>query len=250
VETNWPSETASRVKRLTNSGGALTPGLIAAMRRTFPNAELVPMYGLTEAFRSTYLPPDMVTQHPTSMGMAIPFAEILVVRPDGTETCTDEPGELVHAGPLVAKGYWQDEDRSAERFRAAPASSQYGGLAVWSGDTVRRDASGLLYFIGREDEMMKVSGNRISPTEVEDASSASGLVAESVAIGVADERLGQRIILVARAREGADQDALMPYLKKELPSFMVPSQIVWRADLPRNANGKLDRAGLKAEFAI
>src|SRR3546814_3335973 len=84
------------------------------------------------------------------MGRAIPYAEILVCRPDGTITADDEPGELVHCGPLVAQGYWRDAERTAERFRPAPPASAYGGTAVWSGDTVRRDAEGLLYFVGRD----------------------------------------------------------------------------------------------------
>src|SRR3546814_10904991 len=102
------------------------------------------------------------------MGTAIPFAEILVMRPDGSPAADDEPGELVHAGPLVAQGYWRDPERTAQRFRPAPLSSRYGGVAVWSGDTVRRDAEGLLSFVGREDSMIKSAGNRISPTEIED----------------------------------------------------------------------------------
>ena len=96
VETDWPAETAAQLKRLTNSGGALTPSLIAAMAATFPNADIYPMYGLTEAFRSTYLEPKFVADHPTSMGRAIPHAEILVCRSDGTITADEEPGELVH----------------------------------------------------------------------------------------------------------------------------------------------------------
>ncbi|MBU1824666.1 MAG: AMP-binding protein, partial [Alphaproteobacteria bacterium] len=132
VETEWPAEAAAHLQRLTNSGGALTPSLIDAMRATFPNAEITPMYGLTEAFRSTYLEPKLVADHPTSMGRAIPHAEILVCRPDGTITADEEPGELVHCGPLVAQGYWQDAERTAERFRPAPRASEYGGTAVWS----------------------------------------------------------------------------------------------------------------------
>ncbi len=248
IEADWPTEVVCKLKRLTNSGGALTPGLIDSLSKTFPAAEIFPMYGLTEAFRSTYLDPALVESHPTSMGKAIPFSEILVVSPDGQLTADDEPGELVHAGPLVAQGYWHDEARTAERFRPAPACSHYGGTAVWSGDKVRRDKEGLLYFLGRDDEMIKVSGNRISPTEIEEVAAASGLVAESVAIGVADERLGQAIILIARAMNGADCDSLNAWFKRELPSFMLPKAIIWRDDLPRNANGKLDRAALKAEF--
>jgi acyl-CoA ligase (AMP-forming) (exosortase A-associated) len=249
IEAEWPSATAELIQRVTNSGGALSPNLIAELQRTFPCADLYPMYGLTEAFRSTYLEPSLVKSHPTSMGRAIPFAEILIARTDGSITNDDEPGELVHAGPLVAKGYWQDPSRTAERFKPAPSASRYGGTAVWSGDKVRRDRDGLLYFVGRDDEMIKVSGNRISPTEVEEAAEASGVVAESVALGVSDERLGQAIILVARARDGADRDALAQWFKAEVPAFMAPKQVIWRDALPRNPNGKLDRASIRAEFA-
>jgi acyl-CoA ligase (AMP-forming) (exosortase A-associated) len=244
VEADWPTQAASRLSRLTNSGGALSEILVRKLHQTFENADLYPMYGLTEAFRSTYLDPSLVATHPQSMGRAIPFAEILVVRADGEIAADDEPGELVHAGPLVAQGYWRDPGRTAERFRPAPAGSRSGGLAVWSGDTVRRDAEGLHYFVGRSDEMIKVSGNRISPTEIEDAAVASGATDEAVAIGVPDSRLGQSITLVARGNEGAETQ-LLAYFRAQLPSFMMPARILWASELPRNANGKLDRAALR-----
>ena len=245
TEYHWPAETAARLKRLTNSGGALSAALIERIRSRFPAVDIYPMYGLTEAFRSTYLDPSLVAAHPTSMGAAIPFAEILVVRSDGSVAGDDEPGELVHAGPLVAKGYWHDGLRSAERFRPAPAASTYGGTAVWSGDTVRRDAQGLHYFVGRDDEMIKVSGNRISPSEIEEAVQASGVAREAVAFGIADERLGQAIIVVACGSTD-DEVQLRDHLKYTLPAFMMPSRIIWQGALPRNANGKFDRAAIKA----
>ncbi|HMO74995.1 MAG TPA: acyl-CoA ligase (AMP-forming), exosortase A system-associated [Sphingopyxis sp.] len=248
VESEWPAETAAHLKRLTNSGGALTPSLIDAMRATFPNAEIYPMYGLTEAFRSTYLDPALVADHPTSMGRAIPHAEILVCRPDGSVTADGEPGELVHCGPLVAKGYWQDDERTAERFRPAPPASRFGGMAVWSGDTVRRDADGLLTFVGRDDAMIKTAGNRVSPTEVEEAAVASGTIFEAVAFGVPDARLGAAIILIVRGKADADRGVLTAHLKANLPNFMQPQAIEWRDALPRNANGKLDRVAIAADW--
>jgi len=250
VESEWPADTAALLRRLTNSGGALTPSLIDAMRATFPRADIYPMYGLTEAFRSTYLDPALVAGHPTSMGRAIPHAEILVCRPDGSVTDDDEPGELVHAGPLVAKGYWQDSERTAQRFKPAPATSRYGGIAVWSGDTVRRDKDGLLFFVGRDDAMIKTAGNRVSPTEVEDVAVASGLVYEAVAFGVPDRRLGAAIVLIVRGRVDADPDALGAYLKQNLPNFMQPQAIEWRDELPRNPNGKLDRVAIAAGWKV
>lgn len=247
AELEWPAEIAGKLRRLTNSGGALTRPLVARLRALFPHAALYPMYGLTEAFRSTYLPPALVDDHPDSMGRAIPFAEILVVRPDGSVTDDDEPGELVHCGPLVAQGYWRDADRTAQRFRPAPAASRYGGMAVWSGDTVRRDAQGLLYFVGRDDAMIKSAGNRISPTEIEEAAVAVPGVAEAVALGIADERLGQAVRLLLRGGDRAIIDAVATHLKSELPNFMQPKDIIVLPEFPRNPNGKIDRVALAQE---
>ena len=247
TELDWPADVAGKLQRLTNSGGALTRPLVARLRALFPQADLYPMYGLTEAFRSTYLPPALVDSHPDSMGRAIPFAEILVVRPDGSITDDEEPGELVHCGPLVAQGYWQDAPRTAERFRPAPSASRYGGMAVWSGDTVRRDGQGLLYFVGRDDAMIKSAGNRISPTEIEEAAVAVPGVAEAVALGIADDRLGQAVRLLLRGQGDDVPGAVAAHLKSELPNFMQPRDIVMLDQFPRNPNGKIDRVALARE---
>jgi acyl-CoA synthetase (AMP-forming)/AMP-acid ligase II len=228
VEVDWPADVAASLRRLTNSGGALTPSLIDAMRATFVEADIYPMYGLTEAFRSTWLDPELVAAHPTSMGRAIPHAEILVCRPDGSITADGEAGELVHCGPLVAQGYWRDAERTAERFRAAPAASAWGGIAVWSGDTVRRDGDG--------------------PTEIEDAAVATGMVYEAVAFGVPDARLGAAIQLIVRGKADADREAFAAELRRTLPNFMQPKAVEWREALPRNPNGKLDRVAIAAEW--
>jgi len=251
VEANWPAEVAAKVQRITNSGGALSTALVGKLRDLFPDANIYPMYGLTEAFRSTYLPPELVASHPESMGRAIPHAEILICRADGGITDDEEPGELVHCGPLVAQGYWNDPERTAERFRAAPPASLYGGTAVWSGDTVRRDKDGLLYFIGREDAMIKSAGNRISPTELEEEAQSVDGVAEAIALGVADERLGQSVLLLVRLSDGQEEEAVLDhlrsYLKAELPNFMMPHEVRGLAQFPRNPNGKIDRVALMRE---
>jgi acyl-coenzyme A synthetase/AMP-(fatty) acid ligase len=171
----------------------------------------------------------------------------MIVRPDGTQAAAGEPGELVHAGPLVAQGYWRDAERTAQRFRPAPAWSTSGGMAVWSGDTAVKDDEGLLRFVGRDDEMIKSAGNRISPTEIEEAVVAGGETVEAVALGVPDPRLGQAIVVVARG-DGAREADLRARLRRDLPSFQQPTRYEWRAELPRNANGKLDRAAIKAEL--
>lgn len=248
VEQEW-GEAAGSLRTLTNSGGHLPEPAVRRLRALFPQARLHLMYGLTEAFRSTSLDPALADLHPESVGTAIPFAEVMVVRPDGDEAAPGEEGELVHAGPLVAQGYWNDPTKTAKRYRPAPEFSRYGGAAVWSGDTVVKSEDGRLRFVGRADTMIKTSGNRLSPTEIEEAALASGATSQALAIGVPDPRLGQAILLIAVGR-GADAEArLRAYFARELPAFMMPARIDWRDSLPLSPNGKIDRAALEKELA-
>ena len=210
------------------------------------------MYGLTEAFRSTYLDPGEVDRRPDSIGKAIPNAEILVVRPDGSRCAPGEEGELVHRGALVALGYWNDPERTAERFRPAPGQDpaiRNPEIAVWSGDMVRRDEEGFLYFVGRNDEMIKTSGYRVSPTEIEEVVYGTGLVGDAVAFGVEDPQIGQHIVLAVSPANGAlDTDRLVAELKQQLPLYMLPKRVEVRPSLPRSPNNKFDRNLIRQEL--
>lgn len=248
----WPADCTLRY--LTNSGGAMPRATLDQLRAKLPAAQPYLMYGLTEAFRSTYLPPMELDRRPDSMGKAIPNAEVLVLRPDGRECGVDEPGELVHRGPLVSMGYWNDAARTAERFK--PYRSPLTGLmlpemAVWSGDTVRRDEDGFLYFISRADEMIKTSGYRVSPGEVEAVLYAQGEIAEAAALGVPHPVLGQAILVVVavRSERVLDEARLLVALKSHLPNYMLPHKIIIAdSSLPRNANGKIDRKLLRTQY--
>ena len=246
TEQQWPDDAVRSMRRLTNSGGALTAALVRRLRTRFNDADIYAMYGLTEAFRSTYLDPALIDSNPLSMGRAVPFAEIMVVNDAGTDAAPGEEGELVHAGPLVAQGYWQDKSRSKKRFRPAPAFSAYGGTAVWSGDRVKRDADDLLYFVGRHDAMIKSSGNRISPAEIENVALSVEGVFEAAAVGVPDIRLGHKIMLFVRGTGNDVRERLAGKLKHELPNFMVPHRIIELDAFPKNPNGKFDRIALMA----
>jgi len=196
----WPEEATNSLRYITNSGGRMPENTLAALRQTLPKTTPYLMYGLTEAFRSTYLSPDQLDQRPNSIGKAIPNAEILVVREDGTPCATGEQGELVHRGPLVALGYWNDLQKTSERFRPTPGRTSGLPLAevsVWSGDTVVRDEEGFLYFISRKDEMIKTSGYRVSPTEIEEVIYQTGMVNEVVALGLPHPTMGQAIVAIA-----------------------------------------------------
>lgn len=252
----WPDEVAGTLRYVTNTGGAMPVASTRALQDKLPHTRVFLMYGLTEAFRSTYLPPEQVHQRPQSIGKAIPNAEILVVNEAG-ELCADnEPGELVHRGALVALGYWDDPEKTAKRFRPAPGQDPalpLPELAVWSGDQVVRDEEGYLYFVSRKDDMIKTSGYRVSSTEVEEVAYLSGLIAGAAALGLPHAQLGQAIALVvtpsAQASGETLERELLALCQRELPNFMVPARVIVRAALPHNQNGKIDRRALNAEYA-
>ncbi|MFJ3054864.1 acyl-CoA ligase (AMP-forming), exosortase A system-associated [Herbaspirillum sp. NPDC087042] len=247
----WPEQTTLRY--LTNSGGAMPRPVLAQLRSALPHAQVFLMYGLTEAFRSTYLPPEELDRRPDSMGRAIPNAEIMVVHPDGSPCAPGEVGELVHRGALVAQGYWNDPEKTAQRFRPTPGRDPgltVGELAVWSGDSVRMDEEGYLYFVGREDDMIKVSGYRISPHEVEEVVYATGLVEEAAAIGLPHPQTGQAVLVVVPGTAQVSPQALVQACRQDLPSYMVPAAVhAWPDALPRSPNGKLDRKLLQQTLA-
>jgi len=256
VGLEWPAEAVDSLRYITNTGGAMPVPTTRALQKALPNTKIFLMYGLTEAFRSTYLPPDQVNSRPESMGKAIPNAEILVVNAHGESCATGEPGELVHRGALVSLGYWNDPEKTAERFKPSPGRPPEiptTELAVWSGDQVMRDEEGFLYFISRKDEMIKTSGYRVSPTEVEEVVYGSGLAAGAAALGLTHPTLGQAIALVASHHDGVVdveqvREKLLAHCRQELPNFMVPLAVIVRDSLPHNQNGKIDRRALADEY--
>ncbi|NOR71683.1 MAG: acyl-CoA ligase (AMP-forming), exosortase A system-associated [Methylomarinum sp.] len=250
----WPESINQHLRYMTNSGGKMPKSVLETIRSKVPASQFYLMYGLTEAFRSTYLPAEQLEQRPDSMGKAIPNAEVLVVREDGSLCAPHEPGELVHRGTLVAMGYWNDPEKTAERFKPAPTQLKelpITEVAVWSGDQVSMDEEGYLYFVGRKDDMLKTSGYRVSPTEIEEIIYSSGLVKEAAAIGIPDDILGHTILVII-STENDDQfneDKLMALCRSQLANFMIPAKIITLNELPKNPNGKIDRKFLTIQFA-
>lgn len=244
AEQGWPEDIQRSLRFITNSGGALPQTVLRRLQTALPQTAIYLMYGLTEAFRSTYLDPAELSRRPTSIGKAIPHAHVSVRRPDGSLCAPGEAGELVHTGPLVAKGYWRNPAASAERFRPLPGS---GEPAVWSGDSAVLDTDGFLYFLGRHDDQIKTSGYRVSPTEVEEVLYASGLVREAAVVGIEEPLLGQAIAAYVVPAAGATArvvDDLSAYCQQALPAYMVPRRITLLEALPKTPHGKIDRPAL------
>ena len=260
VPTLWsllaqPNSTLSKqpmthLRYITNTGGAMPQSVLAVLRQTLPTTKIFLMYGLTEAFRSTYLPPEELDRRPTSMGKAIPDTEILVLDEEGKICKPGQPGELVHRGPTVSLGYWNRPEETARALRPNPLLPPEMGdceRVCYSGDLVKTDEDGFLYFIGRRDTMIKSSGFRISPTEVEEVFYQTGKVRGAAVIGLPDEVLGQVIkaFVVPRDGDGLDTEELLAICGEKMPRYMVPKFIEVLSELPKTSSGKVDYPALR-----
>jgi acyl-CoA ligase (AMP-forming) (exosortase A-associated) len=260
VPTLWsllaqPSSTLARtplphLRYITNTGGAMPQEVLAALRSALPATKVFLMYGLTEAFRSTYLPPEELDRRPTSMGKAIPNTEILVINEQGQPCKPGEVGELVHRGPTVSLGYWGHPELTANVLRPHPFIPAVVGAderVCYSGDLVRMDEDGFLYFVGRRDAMIKSSGFRISSTEVEEVLFSSGKLRGVGVVGIPDPVLGQTIkaFVVPKENEIVEPEALLEYCAGRMPRYMVPTAVEVIDDLPKTTSGKVDYPALR-----
>ena len=236
---DWSTNAKQHLRYITNSGGHLAKPVQQILHDALPSTDIILMYGLTEAFRSTYLPADLRQAHPDSMGIAIPGATLRVMDKQGNDCADDQAGELIHAGDTVALGYWNHTDLTEQRFGIDKDGVRY----VRSGDTVTRSVDGLFTFIGRDDETMKVSGYRINPQEIELPALALKGIEQAVCFNA-----GENIILLYQG--DLSMDALKQHLAQELPNYMQPSFIEQHPSLPLSANGKLDRALAKAQYPL
>jgi acyl-CoA synthetase (AMP-forming)/AMP-acid ligase II len=250
----------THLRYLANTGGRIPQANLDELRRLLEPAgtRIYLMYGLTEAFRSTYLAPEEIhrssPEQGNCIGKAIPNTEIMVINKEGKEAAPGEPGELVHRGPTVAMGYWGNEEATQKAYRPnplAPPELLDVERVVYSGDTVTWDEEGFLYFLGREDAMIKNQGYRLSPEEVENLLIASGLVNEACAFGVENPAVGQDVIAVISLRENADGnavDSIREYALKNGPPYMIPKEILVRDELPKTGSGKIDRKGISSAY--
>lgn len=238
------------LRYITNTGGAMPQSVLKVLRKTLSNTKIFLMYGLTEAFRSTYLPPEELDRRPTSMGKAIPDTEILVINDQGQLCKPGEPGELVHRGPTVSLGYWNRPEDTARALRPNPLLPPEMGdceKVCYSGDLVKKDEDGFLYFIGRRDTMIKSSGFRISPAEVEEVLFQTGKLRGAAVIGLPDEVLGQVIkaFVVPRDGEPLDTEAILASCAEKMPRYMVPKFVEVLSELPKTTSGKVDYPALR-----
>jgi acyl-CoA ligase (AMP-forming) (exosortase A-associated) len=243
------------LRYITNTGGAMPQAVLKILRETLKTTKIFLMYGLTEAFRSTYLPPEELDRRPTSMGKAIPDTEILVLDEHGKRCKPGEVGELVHRGPTVSLGYWNRPEDTARVLRPNPLLPPAMGnceQVCYSGDLVKMDEAGFLYFVGRRDTMIKSTGFRISPTEVEEVLFQTGNLKGAAVIGIPDEALGQVIkaFVVGKESTHLDVDELLAFCTAKMPRYMVPRFIEVLSELPKTSSGKVDYPALRRKEGL
>jgi long-chain acyl-CoA synthetase len=230
---------------LTNTGAALPEATVAAIRRTFPNARLFSMYGLTECKRATYLPPEQLDARPTSVGIPIPGTEAWIEDEGRNVLGPGEVGELVIRGAHVMQGYWNDPEMTAERLLPGRWSWE---RVLATGDLFRSDEEGYLYYVGRRDDLIKSGGEKVFPREIEDVLHSAPGVREAAVVGIPDRLLGHAVLAhVSLQPEAAiDEVALRIYCAQHLEDYKVPRHVVVHDQLPRTNNGKIDRQALMA----
>lgn len=253
----WPGSITRKLRYIANTGGKMPEAVLRRLQANAPQSKVYLMYGLTEAFRATYLPPEQINIRPGSIGKAIPNQDVLVLRADGSECRPMEHGEIVQRGSLVAMGYWRDKERTMKRFRSLPhgltVSSVVDETCVFSGDIGYRDEEGYLYFVGRNDEMIKTNGYRVSPVELEEVVYHLSADLEACAFGVEHPELGQSITLVVSAGRNMasfSEAQIRNHFSAIAPPYMMPTTLkLTDSDFPRNQTGKLDRVQIRSLFS-
>ena len=238
------------LRYITNSGGSVPTTTVQSLRRLLPQTQIFLMYGLTEAFRATYLPPSEVDRRPNSIGKAIPETEILVIDQDGNPCKPGATGILIQRGPTVSLGYWNNPEKTKEVLRPHPfiSADQGGDTVCYSGDLVRTDEDGFIYFIARADGQIKSQGYRISPSEVEEVLMEDGELTQAAVIGLPAADSGERVhaIVVLATAGSLNAGEILRRCASRLPPYMTPKSIESVDALPKTPNGKIDYQSLRA----
>ena len=236
-----------------STGGTMPTETVDVMLAMHPKLLFYVMYGLTEAFRSSFLSPADYPQKKGSIGKAIPHAEVFVINRNGDECEPNEHGEIVHCGPLVGLGYLNDVEATAARYRDTLPYSKYYELCdrcVYSGDVGWKDEDGFLYYVGRTDRMIKSNGFRIAPEEIEQAVMAHTPYGLCYALGEKHPVHGQIIVIIVESDETPDLKKIQLELRPHISGFMTPEKVMQVSKMPLNSNGKVDGEVLRKTLEL
>ena len=231
------------VRCVTNAAAGLPPSFHEGLRRTFPNASIFAMYGLTECKRVCYLEPELLAAKPTSVGKAIPGTEVSVLDELGQPVEPGEIGVLHVRGPHLMLGYWRAPELSAHMLKDGPYP---GEKMLCTHDHFTVDEDGDLYFVDRSDDIIKTRGEKVSSVEVENALHEIDGVRAAAVIGFPDALLGQaiRAYVVLEGRSALTEQDLIRILRSKLEHVMVPREVIAVLELPQTDSGKVRKKSL------
>jgi long-chain acyl-CoA synthetase len=225
----------SSLRYVSQAGGHMSKAIKDELRRVLPShTEIAIMYGATEAAaRLSYLEPSRFADKMESIGKAIPGVMLKVVNEKGKDAAIGEVGELVARGSNIMLGYIN----KVEATEKALANGWYH-----TGDQAYMDDEGFFFLVGRQDDLLKVGGHRLSPQEIEDNLMESGLFVEAVVLGVPDNFLGNKLVVLAvPSSNSCESNEVMSFCAGCLPKYKIPSEIKFAKNLPKKTSGKIDR---------
>ena len=225
------------IQKITNTAAALPEEFINDLKKVFPNALIFKMYGLTECKRVCYLEPELVDLKPNSVGKAIPGTEVFLLSPEGKLVSPGEAGILHIRGPHVMAGYWNNEELSRKMLKPGTIP---GEKILCAHDLFKMDHEGFLYFLGRNDDIIKTRGEKVSPVEVENAIYKIEGIKEVAVIGISDVLLGESIIAFITTYDHVvlNEKVVQRQCMSQLETFMVPQKIIFLPEMPKSTNGK------------
>ncbi|TDP96489.1 class I adenylate-forming enzyme family protein [Labedaea rhizosphaerae] len=230
----------TKLRLFTNTGARLGRDIGSALLELFPGARYASMYGITECKRVSILDPEDYERHPDSVGLPIPGATVRIVGPDGEDLPAGDIGEIVVSGATVMAGYW-GVPLSEQRAYVRRAD---GSLELHTGDQGYLDDAGRLYFVGRDDAIIKRRGIRISLVEVENAAEQLDGVAAAVALkpDTEDGQFRLAVQLDGALTETEVRDALAV----RLDAARLPDRVFRIDSVPLTRNGKPDAKAIAA----
>ncbi len=255
------SEHFKRLKIITSSGGNINPFMVKNITTQFTEAKFYSMHGLTEAFRSAYLKPEQIHIRPNSIGKAIPDVELYVINEEGEACAPREIGELIHRGACIYKGYWNAPEETAQRFKSIhildkviePDGQLTDEIVIASGDFVYKDEEGYLYFVSRKDDMIKTQGYRVSPYEIESVVYGNiPTITDCAVFSIPNDEIEEEIVMIYSAKIELGRKEILFELKKHLPNYMLPEQIVYKKNMPLKSlhQKQVDKEVLRREFIM
>ncbi len=240
MDLNLNKYNLDHLRFITSTGAPLPRKLIQAIAEGLKHVRLHYMYSLTEAVYPIVQDPELITENYESVGRVMPGTEAWLENEKGERVGPNQVGELILRGSHVRSGYWKNPEATGRRFSGGPYP---GEIVCRTGDLFTMDEDNYFYYVGRNDQMIKSGGQKVSPRVVEDVLYNLDGIAEAAAVGLPDPLMGQVIkafvVLSPEKEKVLRVEDILEHCRLNLEDFMVPKAIEVRRSLPKTTSGKI-----------